>query len=72
MKPFALLFFVCNLLGFREATSVLALTVPEGMTVDRASLYAGLYLIFYFLFTLACPILILASGIHGVLGRWWR
>ncbi len=69
---FALLFFICHLFGFREATSVLALTVPEGMTVDRASLYAGLYLILYLLFTLVCPVLVLAAGIHVGVSRLWK
>ena len=71
-SAFALLFLVVHLLGFREATSVLSLTVPEGMTIDRASLYAGFYLILYLLFTLVCPVLVLAAGIQAIILRLWK
>lgn len=66
---FLLLFLAARFAGFREATSVLAFTVPEGMTVARASLYAGVYLILHLLVTLLCPVLVLAAAVQAVVER---
>ncbi len=67
---FLILFGVVHLAGFREATSVLALTVPEGMTVGRASTYAGIYLMLYMIVMVLCPILVLAAGIQAAVERF--
>ena len=69
-SAFLILFGVVHLAGFREATSVLALTVPEGMTVARASTYAGIYLMLYMIVTVLCPILVLAAGIQAAVERF--
>lgn len=66
---FAAVLLVLHLLGFRESLSVLAFTVPEGLTAQRASVYAGLYLIFHLLVVLVCPVLVLAAVIHTLLAR---
>jgi len=52
-----------SLLGFRNYTSVLSLTFPEGSSRGWA-LFAGMtYLIAYFLWILAVPILILGAAL---------
>jgi len=71
----AAVYGLLSLLGFRNYTSVLSLTFPEGSSRGWA-LFAGMsYLIAYFLWILAVPILVLGAALMegavrvGLLGR---
>ncbi len=59
----ALLFLAASLAGLRDTTSALSLTFPEGISRGAAMFWCFVYLISYFLFVLAVPILVLGSGL---------
>ncbi len=63
--PFALV----HLAGLRPYTSILSLTIPEETPGQLAAWYAGLYLISYIAFTLLATIMLVASGVFGLLMR---
>ncbi len=68
----ALLYLVVSLLGFRNSMSMLSLTFPEGSSVGW-SLFTGMvYLICYFLWLLAVPILLIAAGLMGLVNRFLK
>jgi hypothetical protein len=74
----ALLFTAVHLLGWRSDTAILSGTMPDGASSGGGggavlAVAAGaLYVVLYFAFVLAVPILLLSAGIMALLLRWTR
>jgi hypothetical protein len=62
-------FVILHLLGWREYTSVLSGTIPNGSTPMEASVKALAYMAAYFGSVLVAPILIIATAIRFGLER---
>jgi len=60
-------FAIAQLAGWRQYTSILSLTIPEGTPGQLAAWYAGFYLIAYVAFTLIAPTLLIAAGIYALI-----
>jgi hypothetical protein len=59
----AILYILLSLAGFRDFMSVLSLTFPEGSSRGWATFGCMAYLVSYFLWILAVPILLIAAGL---------
>lgn len=68
---FAVIYWICGALGLREYTCVLCGTSPSGNPADSYSIAMGVgYVILYFLFVLAAPILMIAAIILRLFSLW--
>ncbi len=59
----ALVYGLLSLCGLREYMCVLSLTYPEGTPRGLSLFFCLIYLLSYFSFILAVPILVIASGL---------
>jgi hypothetical protein len=58
------LFAVCHLAGLREYASILSGTPPTGGPGDKLALvFAGLYILLYFVTVIVIPVIIIAAGV---------
>lgn len=65
------LFFVLNLLGWRENMTILSGTHPQGSDAATASFKAMAYMLTYFASVLIVPVLLLTAGISYVWVRFF-
>ena len=65
----ALVYGVLSLCGLRESMCVLSLTFPEGTPRGVSLFFCLIYLLSYFSFILAVPILMIASGLFALARR---
>ena len=69
----AAVFLVLHVLGFREYACILSGTGPSGDLAHAPAIAAGvLYVLAYFAFALAVPILVMAAGILSLLHKLIR
>jgi hypothetical protein len=69
----ALVFGVCELGGLREHTTIISgTTAAPGAGAGMSAVWAATYLVSYFAFVLAAPILLLAAALVLLVNRWWR
>ena len=64
----ALIYFICELLGWRDFVSILSGTAPTGDPKNIMAITIGVtYILFFFSFTIVAPIFLIASGILALI-----
>lgn len=66
----AVLFAICHAMGWRENTSYLSGSAPDGQHTAWSLAFGQLYLASYLGIAVMTPILVLAAGIFAMLVRW--
>jgi len=70
---FTIAFLACHLAGLREYTSILCGQLPEGEMTTAWAAHLGMeYVVFYFAFVLAVPVLALAAAILALFLRLFK
>jgi hypothetical protein len=66
---FAIIFAAVHLAGLRRYASAISLTVPEGTSIELGTFWCILYLAFYLLVIVLCPVLVLGAGLLALFLR---
>ena len=67
---FAAVYLAVHLLGWREQTSFLSGTMPQGTAGTEFAVKGILYVLAHFAFVLGTPVFLLAAGVFTLLLKW--